>query len=300
MTRRAIPSAPQVPPCGAEVQCQHASEEEYKAFLTRAGLSAPHCGDLNQRRRRFIERWPDLRGWLREPLTERIGRPHGTHRRDLRDRTSYDARSYLVYLCFTDRLRIDYDFLLAIGQLHTTNISKFLCGDLGVGQLSDEAQRLGFCRFSSNLTMGWALPRIALHTGIRNPSLLRLEHLNELALAMYEFHERKDLAFFWPGTTDRKQPVEDRPSHYVWFGHISRLRNVLYHRGQIAGPPRAGRRRKGRPLAAQPEMRTVVDRWVDLYDRLCAPRRSIIGNWLYVAFSNTWPRPSRRCKTSHR
>lgn len=265
MTQRAIPSAQKIAPCGTEVRYEHASEEEYKAFLVRARLSVLHRRDLNRRRRRFIERWPDLHSWLHAPLPERIGRPCGTDRRALRDRISYGARSYLTYLCLTDRLRLDYGFLLAIGQLHTASISELLCGDLGVGQLSDEAQRLGFWSFSANLGMRWALPRIALHTGIRNPSLLRLEHLDELALAMHEFRERQDLAFFWHETPDRKHPVDNRPSHSVWFGHISRLRNVLYHRGQIAGPPRASRRQKVRALAAQPEMRAVVDRWVDLY-----------------------------------
>jgi integrase len=271
MTHRAIPLPPQVAPCGAELQPEHAPGDKYKAFLDRAGLSVAHRCDLDCRRRTFAARWPDLREWLRMPLLERVGRPNGKSRRDLRDRVSYNARSYLIYLCLTDRLRLDYDYLLAVGQLQTMYVSRLLCGDFGVAQLADEAQRLGFWRFSANLAMSWTLPRIALHTGIRDPSLLRLEHLDELTLALREFNKRPDFALFWPEAPGRKRLFKDRPTHDVWFGHISRLRNVLYHRGQIAGPPRAGRRREVRSPPAQPEMRAMVDRWLDLYRPVSRP-----------------------------
>lgn len=198
MTQHGVPRSSHPAHCVAQIQPEHASEEDYTAFLVRAGLSSHFSGEGRYYRRRFVKRWPNLQDWLLLPLPERVGCPNGTHRRKLRDHTSHRARPYLIYLCLTDRLRLDYDFLIAISQLQTSKTSKVLCGDLGVQQLTDEAVRLGFQCYSANLSMRWTLPRIALHTGIRDPSLLRLEHLDELKLAMQEFRKRPDLAFFWP------------------------------------------------------------------------------------------------------
>jgi len=265
MTQHGVPRSSHLASCVAQIQPEHASDEDYTAFLVRAGLSSHFSGESRYYRRRFIERWPNLEDWLLLPLPERVGCPNGTHRRKLRDHTSHRARPYLVYLCLTDRLRLDYDFLIAINHLQTSKISEVLCGDLGVQQLTDEAVRLGFQRYSANLAMRWTLPRIALHTGIRDPSLLRLEHLNELKLTMQEFRKRPDLAFFWPENRVRLGLMGSHHAEGIWFAGLSRLRNVLYHRGQIAGPPRAGRRNNIRLPSAQPQMQAVVDQWVELY-----------------------------------
>ncbi|WP_447410869.1 hypothetical protein, partial [Clostridium perfringens] len=67
---------------------------------------------LRQIHRRFRTQWPDLRDWLAAPLPERVGRLDGERRQASSHKLSYQARPYIHFLAFTDRLRIDYPWLL--------------------------------------------------------------------------------------------------------------------------------------------------------------------------------------------
>src|SRR5258708_30682485 len=74
-------------------------------------------------RREFIERWPDPEDWLTEPLEVRVGRLYGETQKTARRPISYRARSYLFYLSLTDRLRLDYRFLLSISYLRVRDVA---------------------------------------------------------------------------------------------------------------------------------------------------------------------------------
>lgn len=175
----------------------------------------------------------------------------------MQHRASYNGRSYLYYLGLTDRIRLDYDWLLALGDLRLADVAQPLGIDLGIDRLAEEARRLGFHPVSAHLSMQWTLGRIALHTGIRDPAYLRAEHVDELLAAVRGFGERPDVAEFYSSAARyRVSPSK------AWITHLHQLGLVLYHRGQSQRRPR-----KYMPAYAvrpppRPAMTAIVDRWL--------------------------------------
>ncbi len=154
-------------------------------------------------------------------------------------------------------MRLDYDWLLALGDLRLAGVAGPLGIDLGIDQLADEGGQLGFHPVSARLAMQWTLGRIALHTGIRDPAQLRAEHVDELLAAVRCFGERPDVAEFYGSTASyRVSPSK------AWITNLHQLGLVLYHRGQSHQRPR-----KYMPAYAvrpppRPAMEVVVDRWL--------------------------------------
>jgi integrase len=164
---------------------------------------------------------------------------------------------YLYYLGLTDRTRLDYDWLLAIGDLCLADVARPLGIDLGIDTLAEEARRLGFHSVSAKLAMQWTLGRIALHTGIRDPARLGAEQVDELLVAVRRFGERPDIAEFY-GSAARYRVSPSK----AWITHLHQLGLVLYHRGQSHRRPR-----KHMPTYAvrpppRPAMEAVVERWL--------------------------------------
>jgi hypothetical protein len=61
---------------------------------------------------------------VRAPLADRIGRIEGQTRATLQNRQSYFARAYLYYLALAGHLRLDYDWLLALGDLCVHDVAR--------------------------------------------------------------------------------------------------------------------------------------------------------------------------------
>jgi integrase len=150
----------------------------------------------------------------------------------LRNRPSYWARAYLYYLALKDRLRIDYNWLLAIGDLHVHDVAHHMRVDLGVETLAHEGAALGLCRFNVDLAMRWTLSRLALHHGARPVERLRDADVDGFLTAVRGFGERPDLADYY-GSVERYGVISK-----CWITHIVQLRLVLYHRGQAHEVPR--------------------------------------------------------------
>jgi len=243
----------------ASFPAAHCGEDEYAAHLDALPIQPAFRRQRLQHRRRFIRLWPDLKDWMTAPLEERVGRLWRQTRSKLSHRVSYQARPYLYYLAFTDRVRLDYDWLLALGTLRSEEVSRSLGLDLGIDKLSREAAKLGFHPVSARLAIYWTLSRIALHTGIRDPAQLRTEHVDELLAAVRRFGERADVgAFYGSAARYRVSPSK------AWITHLHQLGLVLYHRGQAHQRPR-----KYMPAYAvrpppRPVMEAVVDRWLAL------------------------------------
>jgi integrase len=235
----------------------HCSFDEYALFLDTLSIQPAFRRHRRNHQRRFVRFWPDLAAWRSAPLVERVGRLHNETRATLSYRVSYQARSYLYYLGLTDRLRLDYEWLLAIGDLRIRDVARPLEIDLGIEGLSEEVSRLGFHPGSARLAMHWAVSRIALHTGLRDPAALRAEHVEELLAAVCRFGERADVgAFYGSAARYRVSPSK------AWITHLHQLQLALFHRGQSHEQPR-----KVMPFYAvqpmpQPEMQEVVDRWL--------------------------------------
>ncbi len=110
----------------------HCGEAEYDAFLDGLALRPEVRRQRRNHRRRFARLWPDLGAWFSLPLDTRVARRAQSAKRSLHHRASYDDRSYLYYLALTDRTRLDYDWLLAIGDLRLAEVARPLGIDLGI------------------------------------------------------------------------------------------------------------------------------------------------------------------------
>jgi integrase len=253
-------AALRVPPAAdrhASFPHAHCGEDEYAAFLDKLALRPAVRRQRRNHQRRFVRLWPDLVAWFSVPLNERVARHARKSKPSLHHRASYQGRSYLYYLGLTDYTRLDYDWLLALGDLRLADVARPLGIDLGVDQLAGEGRRLGFNAAASRQAMLWTLGRIALHTGIRDPVELRAGHVDELLAAVRSFGERPDIASFY-GSAARYRVSPSR----AWITHLHLLGVVLYHRGQAHQRPR-----KYMPAYAvrpppRPAMEAVVDRWL--------------------------------------
>jgi len=254
-------AAMRVPVLAADQQAPfphaHCDEVEYAAFLDGLALRPEVRRQRRNHQCRFARLWPDLGSWFSLPLDARVARRAQSAKRSLHHRASYDGRSYLYYLGLTDRTRLDYDWLLALGDLRLAEVARPLGIELGIDLIAEEGRRLGFHPASARHAAQWTLGRIALHTGIRDPARLRAEHVDELLAAVRGFGERADIAQFY-GSPAR---YRESPSK-AWITHLHQLGLVLYHRGQSQHRPR-----KYMPTYAvrpppRPEMEAVVDRWL--------------------------------------
>ena len=238
-------------------QNAHCSAEEYDEFLRSCDV-APHF--ITQRRsyrRLFVRRWPDLADWVRAPLADRIGRVEGQTRATLQNRPSYFARAYLYYLALARHLRLDHDWLLALGDLCVHDVARPLGIDLGVAILAREAEQLGLNYGNADRAMRWTLSRIALHSGPRRITELGEADIDRLLVAVRTFGERPDLSAFWT-SADRYRGVAKG-----WITMIGQLRLVLYHRGQISDVPRKIMPSYAVRSVPQPKMGALVERWLE-------------------------------------
>lgn len=237
---------------------EHCDEDEYAAFLDRLVVT-PEFRRMRRRwRREFIERWPDLEHWLAERLDVRVGRLHGETQKTASHPISYRARSYLFYLVLTDRLRLDYRFLLSIGYLRVRDVADPLGIDFGIPDLSVHGAQLGYYSQSVTASLLWAVPRIALHTGVRKPGLLHFSHLEELLAATKQYGDSSDLARFHGPTLNFGDSYTRASSN-----SIRRLQLILHHRGRPIEAPRMSPSKR-RPLPSpRPDMQELADRWLE-------------------------------------
>ena len=121
----------------------HCGEAEYAAFIETLSICPAFRRQRRNHQRRFIRLWPDLAEWFSIPLVERVARHDCKGPPTARRRVSYESRSYLYYLALTDRVRLDYEWLLAIGDLRLTGVAGPLGIDLGIDALAEEESAVG-------------------------------------------------------------------------------------------------------------------------------------------------------------
>ena len=178
----------------------HCSADEYDAFLQRCYPTKQFVQQRRSQRKQFVEACPDIEEWQAAPLAVRVGRINGQTRATLQDRPSYFARAYLYYLALKGHLRLDYPWLLAVGDLCVHDVARLLDIDLGVERLAREATDLGLVYAGADRAMRWTLGRLALHQGPRLVSALRQNDINELLVAVRMFGDRSDLGAYWTST----------------------------------------------------------------------------------------------------
>jgi integrase len=248
---RAVPTADPPP--------RHCAGDEYAAFVGGLPLQPAVKRQRLAVQRRFVRTWPDLAAWFAAPLALRVGRLPARHPGDSLRKLSYEARSYLYYLALTDRIRLDEDWLLAIGDLRAAQVAAALGHDLGVPRLAQEAAALGFHPASAQLAMLWSVVRIALRHGVRDPAAITAAHVDGFLAAIDRFGARPDVGDFWVSAERfRVSPAR------AWVTHLGQLHLVLFHRGQIQAEPRKVMPGYAPPPPPQAAMHALVARWLEV------------------------------------
>jgi integrase len=243
----------------SELIPEHCSEKEYGRFLAKLPVAPLYRLRRARFRREFVERWPRLQDWFTIPLRERIGRLPGEHQGKVTFPTAYNAHSYLYYLCLTERLRIDYPFLLAMADLSVEDIARPLKMDLGIRTLCAEGVQLGYTAGGVKTSVLWVIHRIALHTGIFRPQEIRFDHINELFDAIRQFRDRPDVGSLLPAYLDIRTTTAR-----AWHAHTQKVRVLLHHRGQNIPLPVKTFRLRPVFRARQPALQAAVNRWLAL------------------------------------
>lgn len=235
----------------------HASAEAYARYIRGYTENARQLTHLLGFRARFVRRYPDLGGWFRAPLAERVGRLAGEAREQPTCRVSYEARPYLMFLALEGYAQFDWDWLLAVPRLSIWNLLDRVGQDLGTGQLIEEAVGLGYDRQGATTALQWAVSRLFLHTS--NPQVESISNmqLTEVREALCHFGERGDLARFF-GSVEADHQALTRQ----YQSHLHLLQVVLYHRGQVSQEPRRVLTPRKHSPVSQPRMEAVVTRYL--------------------------------------
>lgn len=254
----------------ADFISRHCPDEEYAAFAM--DIDPRHHGRSRvYAARRFVRRWPDLSEWLAAPLTSRVSVPSAGVAETVDARLSKDALGYLLFLGLHGYARFDYAWLLAAKPLYLPELAGRLGVDLGIQQLKDVAARLGFSSVSIDVTLRWAVTRMALHTGLVHAASFTTEHFEAFRAAVQAFLPRRDLPAFHPCAAEKFDQFRKS-----WTLRVNQFGLLLFHRGQISTQPRKIMKSIKVRASTPPEMQAVVDRWLvarRATDRPAGPKR---------------------------
>lgn len=235
----------------------HASEEEYAAFVLKYHGNLGAQRYYLQLRRAFVEAYPDLTIWFAAPLVERVGRLRRHPRSELIGRVSYRARPYLFFLALRGYATFDWEWLIAISNIHIWEMLPFANHSLDLEQLIEEAVKLGYNRLSSFQDLCWVVSRICLHTGQWQTEALTEAACDELAAAVRAFGEREDIASSH-GSIDEYR----RRARKAYLTAIHRLKVVLYHRGRATTEPWKVMPKYAAPSPGPPQMLAMIARYL--------------------------------------
>jgi hypothetical protein len=153
-------------------------------------------------------------------------------------------------------VRLDYDWLLAAGDLCVLPAANAINMDLGIPKLAAEGVRHGYRLSSVRASMLWVMSRVALHAGIRSAEEVRQDHIVDLLDAIERFEERHDVSSF------RASEIAERKR--CWRVNTRQLQLLLYHRGQVTAFPVMSSKRREPPPSDRPIMQAAIDRWIDI------------------------------------
>ena len=121
-------------------------------------------------RANFIAQWPDPKTWFSEPLPVRIGCLVGDTQAFPTYPVSFRARSYLYFLALTDRTRLDYDFLFAVGNMRVAETLAPLNAYFGLDELVADSGKIGYSERGMRSSLHGTLPRVAMHMSLSTQS----------------------------------------------------------------------------------------------------------------------------------
>ena len=235
---------------------QHATEAEYTHFVHEYTTNQERRYQLLRAYRRFIQRYPDLRGWWQVPLAERVGRLYGDGPGCSTYPISYEARPYLFFLVLRGSFQFDWEWLFAVHRLDLTELLTCMKLDLGMTRLREDAMRLGYERRSAG-HLRWCVHRFFLHSYPLSAEKITDVQLTEVREAIQRFGERTDLHLFFESAEYYHTAVEKERLRFLF-----RLQVVLYHRGQVSTLPRIHHPHLASHAASKSRMIAVLDRYL--------------------------------------
>jgi integrase len=267
---------------------RHASEGEYVAFLdgrVRAGrIKESVAGQYLKEYRRFVRAYPDLAGWFRAPLPERIGRLYGEGRPEASFRVISDARPYLSFLAARGYAWFDPEWLVAMPSLYVWGLLEGTPLAEDVAAMEAEAVALGYSRWFAERALGWSTVRLFMNTLCRDASGIEERDIDGLEEALRSFGGRADLDLFF-GSEERYRKALRRQ-----VTHLQLLRVVLYHRGRLAKEPRRSDYRWESPVerpSLKPRMEAAARRYLATKSLSCRPatvERFDLALWRFIAW----------------
>jgi site-specific recombinase XerD len=236
---------------------EHASVEDYAAFVREYAPQPKHRAALLRFRKNFIQQYPHLPDWFAAPLPARVGRLYRETRLNCRCWVSFHARHYLLFLALTGYAPLDWEWLIGVHAFHLEPFLKQPYFSSDFPMLIDEAVNLGYKQEHARIALMWTGHRIFLHLGTTQVEDIHAAHLAESSEALERFGQRPDVALFF-GTAERYH--ENVRKHYLVALHM--LQTILYHRGLInTEPPKPTKPVIVRPVV-KPRMEAVVDRYL--------------------------------------
>ena len=235
----------------------HCEEPEYREYLGGLGITRGMAFQHLRHRRQFVAVFPDLAMWLRQPLEVRLGRVHGTSPFEPEHPESFWARQYLYYLAFTHRLRLDYGFLLSISPMFATSLANSLGIDLGLPELRERHEAMGYLQKSPQASIRWVVPRIALHTGTHSPEKITAADLAVLNGAIEAYATSSSMQRFHG--SGRKG---SRVTANCWLRYVRQTQLVLHHIGNAVPRPRMSPNKRQSYVYPQPDLGATIERWI--------------------------------------
>lgn len=237
---------------------EHADEAEYAAFLARIPMADSFRRKRLIYRSMFIESWPDIRDWFAAPLPIRIGCLNGDKQAHPTYPVSFRARSYLYYAAMTDRIRLDYDFLFAVGNMRVAETMEPLNAYEGLDALVADSAKIGYSATGVQAALRVVLPRLAMHTGVRSFGDLRQHHLDEMIAGVDAFAARHDTQIF-------RNEKEDFPAGFQrsWRVKTRVLQLLLFQNGNDVIRPQIIQDKR-KPIASpRPDLQEWANRWIE-------------------------------------
>jgi integrase len=231
----------------------HAAEEGYLSFLRHRSVGKVRESLLA--RRRFVERYPDLREWFEAPLAERVGYLYGDGRRPSYP-VSAAARPYIKFLAASGYAHLDWEWLLAVGSLTFPEHPLYARFGAEVAELVERALALGYRHTTAKHALNWLVPRLCMHDPDLRAGTIREGLILEFEEAVRAFGRRPDVHLFFGSAEGWEKAAQG------YWSRLHLLRVVLYHRGQVATEPRKGHFVAPKPPVGKPRMEAVAARYV--------------------------------------
>lgn len=243
----------------ADVVPVHCPEDEYSRYLASLDIGRGFKNKYLRIRSAFVAAYPDLGGWLAQPLDIRVGRVFGTSAFHPEHPVSFDARQYLYFLALTDRIRLDYAFLLSLASTYSRSVTTSLGFDLGLSDVMRRSAAMGYSVASPNAALIWTLSRLAMHTGIRLPSRITATELEEFEAAIDIYGGSPDML-----RLHGKDGASASQLGHAWRNYVRHTRLVLHNMGNAIPRPRMSPDKRRTHLYPRPAMGAVIERYLEI------------------------------------